>query len=124
MEICSLNGQCGGCLYQGVAYEEQVLLKGEEVKKYIEEKKMKTGRYVGIEGSPAIYRYRNKMEYTFGNLEKGGEMTLGMHKRGQYMTILNVDRQSGAGFLPPAGVPALSQKEARRPDAESDYPQK
>ena len=33
---------------------------------------MKTGRYVGIEGSPAIYRYRNKMEYTFGNLEKGG----------------------------------------------------
>lgn len=91
MEICSLNGQCGGCLYQGVAYEEQVLLKGEEVKKYIEEKKMKTGRYVGIEGSPAIYRYRNKMEYTFGNLEKGGEMTLGMHKRGQYMTILNVD---------------------------------
>ena len=75
MEICSLNGQCGGCLYQGVAYEEQVLLKGEEVKKYIEEKKMKTGRYVGIEGSPAIYRYRNKMEYTFGNLEKGGEMT-------------------------------------------------
>ena len=37
MEICSLNGQCGGCLYQGVAYEEQVLLKGKEVKKYIEE---------------------------------------------------------------------------------------
>ena len=32
MEICSLNGQCGGCLYQGVAYEEQVFLKGEEVK--------------------------------------------------------------------------------------------
>lgn len=91
MEICKLNGQCGGCLYQGVDYEEQVLLKGKEVKKYIEEKKLKTGRYVGIEGSPAIYRYRNKMEYTFGNLEKGGEMTLGMHKRGQYMTILNVD---------------------------------
>ena len=90
---------------------------------------------MGIEGSPAIYRYRNKMEYTFGNLEKGGEMTLGMHKRGQYMTILNVDecqlvhegfecdRQSCVGFLPPAGVPALSQKRARRPDAESDYPQ-
>ena len=91
MEICSLNGQCGGCLYQGVPYEEQVLLKGEEVRKHIEEKKMKTGRYTGIEGSPAIYRYRNKMEYTFGNLEKGGEMTLGMHRRGQYMTILNVD---------------------------------
>ena len=91
MEICRLNGQCGGCLYQGIDYEEQVLLKGEEVKKYIEEKKLRSGRFVGIEGSPSIYRYRNKMEYTFGNLEKHGEMTLGMHKRGQYMSILNVD---------------------------------
>ena len=91
MEICRLNGQCGGCLYQGIDYEEQVLLKGKEVRKQIEEKKLKTGTFAGIEGSPAIYRYRNKMEYTFGNPEKGGEMTLGMHKRGQYMSILNVD---------------------------------
>ena len=91
METCRLNGQCGGCLYQGIDYEEQVLLKGKEVRKQIEEKKLKTGTFAGIEGSPAIYRYRNKMEYTFGNLEKGGQMTLGMHKRGQYMSILNVD---------------------------------
>lgn len=91
METCRLSGQCGGCLYQGIDYEEQVLLKADTVRRYIAEKKMKTGRFVGIEGSPVIYCYRNKMEYTFGNLEKDGEMTLGLHKRGQYMSILNVD---------------------------------
>ncbi len=63
-------------------------------------------------------------------------MTLGMHKRGQYMTILNVDEcqlvhedfnvivRAVLDFCRQRGVPALSQKEARRPDAESDYPQK
>ena len=92
MEICSLNGQCGGCLYQGVPYEEQVLLKGEEVRKIYRRKENEDRNGTpASKVSPAIYRYRNKMEYTFGNLEKGGEMTLGMHKRGQYMTILNVD---------------------------------
>ena len=61
--------------------------------------KLASGTLDGMVGDERVYRcllytsyrYRNKMEYTFGNLEKGGEMTLGMHKRGQYMTILNVD---------------------------------
>ncbi|MBR5229096.1 MAG: 23S rRNA (uracil(1939)-C(5))-methyltransferase RlmD [Firmicutes bacterium] len=90
-EVCSIKQHCGGCIYQGVDYAEQVELKGESVKKLLEEKKLKTGEYIGIEGSPKIYNYRNKMEYTFGNLVKDGEMTLGMHKRGQFMSIITVD---------------------------------
>ncbi|MCI8285190.1 MAG: 23S rRNA (uracil(1939)-C(5))-methyltransferase RlmD [Firmicutes bacterium] len=91
MEICSVKDVCGGCIYQGIEYSEQVDLKGESVKKLIEEKGIKSGRFAGIEGSPLIYSYRNKMEYTFGNLEKDGEMTLGMHKSGHYMSIITVD---------------------------------
>lgn len=90
-EVCKIKQHCGGCIYQGVDYGEQVELKGESVKKLLEEKKLKTGEYIGIEGSPKIYNYRNKMEYTFGNLVKDGEMTLGMHKRGQFMSIITVD---------------------------------
>ena len=45
----------------------------------------------GIEGCPGAYRYRNKMEYTFGDLVKDGPMTLGMHKKGNYMSIITVD---------------------------------
>lgn len=91
MEICSVKDVCGGCIYQGIEYSDQVDLKGESVKRLLEEKGIKSGRFIGIEGSPLIYGYRNKMEYTFGDLEKDGEMTLGMHKSGHYMSIITVD---------------------------------
>ena len=35
--------------------------------------------------------YRNKMEYTFGDLEKGGELELGMHYKGRWMSIITTD---------------------------------
>lgn len=44
--------------------------------------------YEGIIGSPLIEGYRNKMELTFGDCEKGGKLTLGMHKRGSFYDIL------------------------------------
>lgn len=44
--------------------------------------------YEGIIGSPLSEGYRNKMELTFGDCEKGGELTLGMHKRGSFYDIL------------------------------------
>ena len=91
MEACRLKGLCGGCAYQGEDYEQQLARKSEIVQSIIEEKKLRTGHFAGIEASPTVYRYRNKMEYTFGNYEKGGEMTLGMHMKGKYMSILNVD---------------------------------
>ena len=32
------------------------------------------------------------MEYTFGDLVKDGEMTLGMHRRGSFLSIVTVDQ--------------------------------
>jgi 23S rRNA (uracil-5-)-methyltransferase RumA len=32
------------------------------------------------------------MDYTFGDERKGGEMTLGMHKRGSFLSVLTTDR--------------------------------
>ena len=32
------------------------------------------------------------MEYTFGDMEKGGPMTLGMHKKKHFMSIVTVDQ--------------------------------
>lgn len=90
-EICKYKELCGGCTYQGVPYEQQVAEKEKEVLGYLEKKKIRVGEYLGFEGSPVISAYRNKMEYTFGNMERGGEMQLGMHKKGQYLSILNID---------------------------------
>ena len=91
MEICKHSEYCGGCIYQGMPYQDQIILKGKEVKRLLDEKNVAYEKYLGIEGSPKRTEYRNKMEYTFGNEEKNGEMTLGMHKKGRFMSIITVD---------------------------------
>ncbi len=91
MDICKHNESCGGCIYQGMPYQEQIILKGKDVIRLLGEKNVAYEKYLGIEGSPKQSAYRNKMEYTFGNEEKNGEMTLGMHKKGRFMSIITVD---------------------------------
>lgn len=91
MEVCKHNDFCGGCIYQGIDYGEQLKIKENEVLELLRKKEVKTEAFDGIEGCPAQYRYRNKMEYTFGDLVKDGEMTLGMHKKGNFMSIITVD---------------------------------
>lgn len=91
MNICEQFNICGGCKYLDIQYDEQLLIKEKEVLQLFEDKGIKIGHYLGINGSKNIDRYRNKMEYTFGDEIKDGEMTLGMHKKGSYMSIVTVD---------------------------------
>lgn len=90
--ICEHDEFCGGCVYQGTPYEEQLKIKEAEVLGLLEKKEIKCGEILPIEPSPAQYGYRNKMEYTFGDMEKGGEMTLGMHRKKRFMSIVTVDQ--------------------------------
>ena len=91
MEICKHNEFCGGCIYQGVPYEEQLKIKEAEVRGLLEKKEIACKEILPIEPSPSKYAYRNKMEYTFGDMEKGGEMTLGMHRKKRFMSVVTVD---------------------------------
>ncbi|MEG0918430.1 MAG: 23S rRNA (uracil(1939)-C(5))-methyltransferase RlmD [Anaerovoracaceae bacterium] len=91
MDICKHDAFCGGCIHQGISYNQQLADKEKEVLDLVNSKKLKIDKIDPIEGSPNQYRYRNKMEYTFGDLVKDGEMTLGMHKKGHYMSIVTVD---------------------------------
>ena len=91
MEICKHNEFCGGCIYQEHSYPEQLEIKEKEVLALLEKKDVHPEFIDKIEGCPVQYRYRNKMEYTFGDLVKDGEMTLGMHKKGHFMSIITVD---------------------------------
>lgn len=91
MEICKHDEMCGGCIYQGVSYEEQLKIKEEQVKQYMLENGIKAEHFESIEGAPSVSAYRNKMDYTFGDLVKDGEMTLGMHRKKQFMSIVTVD---------------------------------
>ena len=92
MDICPHDEFCGGCIYQGMSYEEQLKTKETDVQFLLKKNNVIPDRVDAIEGCPSQYAYRNKMEYTFGDLVKDGETTLGMHKKGHFMSIITVDQ--------------------------------
>jgi 23S rRNA (uracil-5-)-methyltransferase RumA len=90
---CDVFGECGGCLYQSLPYDEQLKLKESQVRDMLEKVIGPLGdRYEGIVSSPNIFRYRNKMEYSFGDAQKDGPLMLGMHKRGSTYDIVDASR--------------------------------
>ena len=88
--VCPHFGQCGGCTYQNLSYEEQLAMKESQIKKMMDE--AVNGKYVweGVKPSPVKQAYRNKMEFSFGDEYKDGPIALGMHKRGSFHDIVNV----------------------------------
>ncbi len=90
---CSHFGQCGGCTYLHLSYEDQAALKEEQVKKLLDGvlcKQEKRYEFIPIKHSPVCKGYRNKMEFTFGDSCKDGPLELGLHKRGSFYDILTV----------------------------------
>ncbi len=91
---CSHFGVCGGCTYLSMPYEEQLRVKGEQVKRLLDaclEGQEENWNWEGIKGSPKVYGYRNKMEFTFGDEVKDGPLTLGMHRRGSFYDVVTVE---------------------------------
>ncbi len=88
---CSHFGLCGGCTYLSLSYEEQLKIKERQVKRLLDsvlDRQESRWVWEGIKGSPAVYEYRNKMEFTFGDEVKEGPLSLGMHKRGSFYDIV------------------------------------
>ena len=90
-KLCPAAEHCGGCIYQGVPYSEQYAAKDKSVRRLLEKHKIDEDVYLGMEPAICTGAYRNKMEYTFGDLEKGGELELGMHFKGRFMSIITTD---------------------------------
>ncbi len=88
---CELFGICGGCSHGNLSMDTQLKFKEEQVKKLFDDKNIEGYEYLGIESSPLHYEYRNKMEFTFGDFEKGGELALGMHAKNRSFSIVTVD---------------------------------
>jgi tRNA/tmRNA/rRNA uracil-C5-methylase (TrmA/RlmC/RlmD family) len=66
MEICKHAELCGGCVYQGIEYAQQVELKGAEISRILNEKGVNAEMYLGIEAvrysTPTVIRWSILLE--------------------------------------------------------------
>lgn len=66
--FCKHFGDCGGCQWQHVPYEEQLQFKQKQVKDALERiGKVPLPQFMPILGAEENRYYRNKLEYTFGS---------------------------------------------------------
>jgi len=90
-DVCVHEGEpCPGAPWQGLAYERQLEQKSAQV----DEALRRIGDLDGFELEeiePALerWRYRNKLEYSFG--ERDGEASLGFHARGRWDLVVDVE---------------------------------
>ena len=79
--VCEKFKQCGGCTYLNLEYKHQIEFKTKALLDIFEESKIPYERFEGIVSSPNQFGYRNKMEFSFGDEVKGGQLELGLHKK-------------------------------------------
>ncbi|HEX8752814.1 MAG TPA: TRAM domain-containing protein, partial [Solirubrobacterales bacterium] len=91
-DVCVHGGEpCPGAPWQGLAYERQLAHKTEQ----IDEALRRIGGLDGFELEEIVpaeqtWRYRNKLEYSFGEADDG-ELALGFHARGRWDLIVDVE---------------------------------
>jgi len=114
---CKHFWDCGGCVWQHLPYQKQILYKEELVKETLEHvtpvdekvRKNLPGRVLSIIPSPQVFNYRNKLELSFGygemrSAEQDDPLTgakkriyfdespgIGFHQPGQWSTVLPIE---------------------------------
>lgn len=91
-DTCVHGGEsCPGAAWQGLPYELQLEHKAEQVREAVE----RLGGFEGVPIEPIVpaaeqWRYRNKLEYSFG-LGPDGRVALGFHPRGRWDQVVDVE---------------------------------
>lgn len=89
---CLHFGACGGCSIQDLAYEQQLSFKKGAVEKALSG--LSGLPPLSITGAPEHWFYRNKMEFSFGDVyppQAGQWLKLGMKPKGRWHTILDLE---------------------------------
>lgn len=117
---CAHFDECGGCRFQNLNYQQQLISKSQQVKDLLE-------RIGGLHDfeffqtlpSPDIYYYRNKMEFSFARKRwltekdmKSGELEhrdnpvfVGLHARGFFDKVVDIQE---CHLIPPPAIDILS----------------
>ncbi len=122
MPRCQHFHDCGGCQWQNLPYDKQLMYKEQIVRETLEHltpvdeatRALLPGRVLKIIPSPQVYYYRNKLEMSFGfatmrTEERNGKRiyfdenpSVGFHQPGEWSTVLPIsechlyDEQIGA----------------------------
>jgi 23S rRNA (uracil1939-C5)-methyltransferase len=89
---CAHYPACGGCRFQDLAYDAQIEAKEAQVADAL----ARIGRLKGFAleallPAESVFRYRNKLEYSFKQ-DDGGGVALGFHKAGRWDEVLDIER--------------------------------
>lgn len=82
MPACPLAKKCGGCTYQGMAYEHQLKEKDKQVRKLLKGH----GEILPILGAKDPYHYRNKVHAVFSR-KRNGEIVSGIYQEGSHKVV-------------------------------------
>ena len=101
--FCQHFGVCGGCQWQMLPYEKQLLYKQKQVRDNLQRiGKVKLPEIMPIVGASETRYYRNKIEYTFGNrrfllkeelgdpLISSEQAVAGFHARGMFDKLVDI----------------------------------
>jgi len=89
---CGHFGQCGGCTWQDLSYEQQLTFKKKQVQDCLKRlgglEQVEVKEVLGVDDP---FWYRNKMEFSF---HEGIDqpMVLGLHERGHFDRIFDLDK--------------------------------
>jgi 23S rRNA (uracil1939-C5)-methyltransferase len=86
--VCPHTAECGGCEWQTLGYDAQLEFKERQVVDSL----TRIGHLEGyvldpVRGMDDPWRYRNKMEFSFGQADDG-QLVLGLHRRGSWSEIV------------------------------------
>lgn len=103
--VCKFFGQCGGCSWQNIKYDEQLRWKKQHVKDALERiGKIEYGELEDTLPAKQIFNYRNKMDFSFGasrwltadEVTSEGDIAqkdfaLGLHVPGRFDKVIDID---------------------------------
>lgn len=87
--LCPHFGECGGCQWQDIPYREQVRWKEELVSHLFAAAGIEVGHVAPLLASPAMFCYRNKMEFTVVPDPEQG-LRIGLHRRGRFDEVVEI----------------------------------
>jgi len=87
---CPVFGRCGGCSYQDLSYEEELLIKERQLKEDLRDLNIDDTLFKSIIGSPKPYHYRHRLDLKLIK-RKSGEVLIGFSPATQ-KGIIEIDQ--------------------------------